>query len=239
MLSAAGLDFPLEAGDVAARVNFCTLDAAGNVTDRRAGRIPDADARAVVDKLQARCTSPASRSSSGPSASTGCSSCCAAPGLDPRLGDTDPQHTGVPPLAAGRSTPTPSAPPSSSPSSTRRCAPCSPTSRRPTSCCSAGSTPTASSRASPTRYRLKAAAVAIYPMYRGIARLVGMDVLGRPANLDEQLAILRDSWDDYDYFFLHHKYTDSAGEDGDRARKIAAIEDSTRSCPTCGRSGPT
>jgi len=61
-------------------------------------------------------------------------------------------------------------------------------------------------------------------MYRGIARLLGMDVLGEPANLDDQLRVLRDAWNNYDYFFFHHKYTDSAGEDGDRARKIAAIE---------------
>jgi 2,3-bisphosphoglycerate-independent phosphoglycerate mutase len=74
------------------------------------------------------------------------------------------------------------------------------------------------------RYGLLAAAVAIYPMYRGIAALVGMEVRGRPANLAEQLGVLRDSWDGYDYFFLHHKYTDSAGEDGDRERKIAAVE---------------
>ncbi len=74
------------------------------------------------------------------------------------------------------------------------------------------------------RYGLRAAAVAIYPMYRGIARLLGMDVLGRPADLVEQLEILRQHWNDYDYFFLHHKYTDSAGEDGDRPRKIKAIE---------------
>ena len=77
-------------------------------------------------------------------------------------------------------------------------------------------------------------------MYRGIARLLGMDVLGRPADLAEQLEILRDAWDDYDYFFLHHKYTDSAGEDGDRARKIAGDrERSTRSYPTCARCPPT
>src|SRR5207244_5716910 len=74
------------------------------------------------------------------------------------------------------------------------------------------------------RYGLRAAAVAIYPMYRGIARLLGMDVLGRPASLADELQILRDAWGDDDYFFLHHKGTDSAGEDGDRARKIAAVE---------------
>ncbi|HEY4397324.1 MAG TPA: phosphoglycerate mutase, partial [Acidimicrobiia bacterium] len=74
------------------------------------------------------------------------------------------------------------------------------------------------------RYGLRAAAVAIYPMYRGIARLLGMDVLGQPASLADELQILRDAWNDYDYFFLHHKGTDSAGEDGDRPRKIAAVE---------------
>ena len=86
---------------------------------------------------------------------------------------------------------------------------------------------------------LRAAAVAIYPMYRGIARLLGMDVLGRPADLVEQLEILRQHWNDYDYFFLHHKYTDSAGEDGDRPRRSRRSSSSTRSCPSCARSPPT
>jgi 2,3-bisphosphoglycerate-independent phosphoglycerate mutase len=85
---------------------------------------------------------------------------------------------------------------------------------------------------------LRAAAVAIYPMYRGIARLLGMDVLGTPADLDEQLKTLRDAWSDYDYFFLHHKYTDSAGEDGDRPRKIAAIERLDAAVPALRELGP-
>jgi 2,3-bisphosphoglycerate-independent phosphoglycerate mutase len=88
------------------------------------------------------------------------------------------------------------------------------------------------------RYGLRAAAVAIYPMYRGIARLLGMDVIGRPADLTEQLGILRDSWGDYDYFFLHHKYTDSAGEDGDRPRKIKAIENLDAVIPDLRALGP-
>jgi 2,3-bisphosphoglycerate-independent phosphoglycerate mutase len=75
-------------------------------------------------------------------------------------------------------------------------------------------------------------------MYRGIARLLGMDVLGRPADLAEQLDIMRGAWNDYDYFFLHHKYTDSAGEDGDRARKIAAIETLDAVVPDLRAMGP-
>jgi 2,3-bisphosphoglycerate-independent phosphoglycerate mutase len=88
------------------------------------------------------------------------------------------------------------------------------------------------------RYGVRSAAVAIYPMYRGIASLLGMDVIGRPADLGEQLAILRESWDRYDYFFLHHKYTDSAGEDGDRPRKIKAIENLDAVIPDLRALGP-
>jgi 2,3-bisphosphoglycerate-independent phosphoglycerate mutase len=73
-------------------------------------------------------------------------------------------------------------------------------------------------------YGLRAATVAIYPMYRGVAKLCGMDTLPRPAGLAEQIGTMRDHWADYDYFFLHHKKTDEAGHDGDRPAKIAAIE---------------
>src|SRR3989441_8757165 len=61
-------------------------------------------------------------------------------------------------------------------------------------------------------------------MYRGIARQVGMDVQPKVADLDGQIDLLRKHWDAYDYFFVHHKGTDSAGEDGDFDRKVAAIE---------------
>jgi 2,3-bisphosphoglycerate-independent phosphoglycerate mutase len=75
-----------------------------------------------------------------------------------------------------------------------------------------------------SRFLVNPAAVAVYPMYRGIARLVGMDVLPKPAGLPEQVSLLRDCWNDYDYFFVHHKPADSAGEDGNFDAKVAAIE---------------
>ena len=74
------------------------------------------------------------------------------------------------------------------------------------------------------RYGVRAAAIAVYPMYRGIGRLVGMDVVGPPATIDEQLVLLKEHWDDYDLFFFHHKPADSAGEDGNFDAKVAAIE---------------
>jgi 2,3-bisphosphoglycerate-independent phosphoglycerate mutase len=64
----------------------------------------------------------------------------------------------------------------------------------------------------------------VYPMYRGIAHLLGMDVLGPPTDLPDEIDLLRKNWEQADFFFLHYKDADSAGEDGDRPAKIAAIE---------------
>ncbi|MBY0457268.1 MAG: phosphoglycerate mutase, partial [Gemmataceae bacterium] len=73
-------------------------------------------------------------------------------------------------------------------------------------------------------YGLKAAAIAVYPMYKGLARLVGMDILDPGQTLQGQVETLTKVWNDYDFFFLHYKYTDSTGEDGNFAAKVQMIE---------------
>jgi 2,3-bisphosphoglycerate-independent phosphoglycerate mutase len=74
-------------------------------------------------------------------------------------------------------------------------------------------------------YGLRAAAIAVYPMYKGLAQLVGMTIEGHPATLAEEIDVLEQVWDRYDFFFVHYKYTDSRGEDGDFEAKKKATEE--------------
>ena len=71
---------------------------------------------------------------------------------------------------------------------------------------------------------LNPAAIAAYPMYRGLASIVGMKVIKTGPDFSSQVQTLNDCWDAHDYFFLHYKFTDSAGEDGDYSKKVTAIE---------------
>ncbi|MFO7591121.1 MAG: 2,3-bisphosphoglycerate-independent phosphoglycerate mutase [Acidimicrobiia bacterium] len=237
-LSAAGLDFELGAGDLAARGNLCTIAPDGTISDRRAGRLPDDDARRVVELLQERVRLDGVEVFFRHEREHRCLVVLRGPDLDPRISDTDPQHTGVPP----------SEPVALAPESTRSATLIADVATqvrtvladepRANGLLLRGFDTHRELPGFPERYGLRAAAVAVYPMYRGIARLLGMDVLGHAKGLEDQLGILADAWSDYDYFFLHHKGTDSAGEDGDRARKIAAIEALDAVVPDLRRLGP-
>jgi 2,3-bisphosphoglycerate-independent phosphoglycerate mutase len=83
----------------------------------------------------------------------------------------------------------------------------------------------------PDIYRLKACAIASYPMYRGLAKVVGMDVLPTGASFSEEIVTLTKNYCTYDFFFIHVKGADAAGEDGDFARKVSVIEEVDRLLP--------
>jgi 2,3-bisphosphoglycerate-independent phosphoglycerate mutase len=80
-------------------------------------------------------------------------------------------------------------------------------------------------------FKLRAGAIAVYPMYKGLAQLVGMEILGTGRAIQDQIATLKQHYAEYDFFFLHVKKTDSYGEDGDFAHKVAVIEELDRWLP--------
>ncbi len=88
-------------------------------------------------------------------------------------------------------------------------------------------------------YGLKAAAIAVYPMYKGLARLVGMDILGKAQTLADQMDVLKQHWNDYDFFFIHFKYTDSTGEDGNFDAKVKRTEEFDAIIPRVLELNPT
>jgi 2,3-bisphosphoglycerate-independent phosphoglycerate mutase len=81
------------------------------------------------------------------------------------------------------------------------------------------------------RYGLKAAAIAVYPMYKGLSQLVGMVKIEGPETIAQQFERYVQDYDRYDFFFIHYKYTDKAGEDGNFAAKVKAIEDFDAALP--------
>ncbi len=80
-------------------------------------------------------------------------------------------------------------------------------------------------------YKVKSAAIATYPMYKGIAKLVGMEVLDAGTTVDDEFETLKKHWNDFDFFYLHIKKTDSYGEDGNFEAKVKVIEEVDRNIP--------
>jgi 2,3-bisphosphoglycerate-independent phosphoglycerate mutase len=224
VLEALGIDFDLGPDDVAARGNFCTVGPDGAITDRRAGRISTDVCRRLVDKLRTIRLDGVELFLE-PVRDYRFVLVLRGEGLGAEIEDTDPGRTGVPPLE----------PAARDAASERTAALLRDFIERAASLL-ADEHPAnmitlrgiARRPPMPTFeevYRLRAAAIAVYPMYRGLARLVGMDILAAGSSWTEQVERLHENWRSYDFFFLHYKYTDAAGEDGDFARKVKCIEE--------------
>jgi 2,3-bisphosphoglycerate-independent phosphoglycerate mutase len=227
VLEALGIGFDLQPEDVAARGNFCTVDEEGLITDRRAGRIPTEFNQELVALL---------RDVKLPGIQTFVETVkeyrfvlvlrpIAGQTLHADIHDTDPQQLGVPPLPA-RAQDEASEPTAALVNDWIAAAREILKDHRPAN--SLNLRGLAKDPGLPKFseiYGLRAAAIATYPMYKGVARLVGMDVLPVAGEtVEDEVEALRAHWDRYDYFFFHVKKTDSAGEDGDFERKAAVIE---------------
>jgi len=223
VLEACGIGFPLERSDVAARGNFCSADENGLITDRRAGRIPTERGAELCEILRA-IQLPDVETFVEPVKEYRFVLVLRGEDLSGGLTETDPQQLGVPPRQVKALIP--EAQPTAElfnqwiAQAQELLADQHPANmvllRGP------DKTPLLPSMAEV--YGLRAAAIASYPMYRGVAKLVGMDILETGEIPEEEVETLQTHWAEYDFFFFHIKKTDSAGEDGDFARKASVIE---------------
>ena len=234
VLEALGAGMELKPGDVAARANFCTVNGGGVVTDRRAGRISSEVCARLVGKLSQEAARvedvdvilQAGKGHRFVAVFRG-------PNLAGEVTDADPHREGRPIPASTALSPGPAAERTARlvnrfVEQTRQ----SLAKEHP-----ANAALVRGLSARPRfpgyveRFKLKAVALAAYPMYRGVAQLAGMDVLPVGDTPADAFAAARAQWDRYDFFFIHVKATDMAGEDGDFAAKVAAIEEVDRALP--------
>lgn len=222
-LSAMGIGFDLGPHDVAARGNYATVDADGRVTDRRAGRISTALNRELCARLRA-IELPDAEVMVETVAEHRFLLVLRGEGLSEAISDTDPQSVGEYPLE----------PRATDPAADR-------TARLVAAFVAQAREVLADQPAAnmvllrgfarrpawpsmEEAFGLRGAAIAAYPMYRGLARLLGMDALEVEDSLPAAVEVLERHWAAYDFFYLHAKHTDSEGEDGDFEGKVAEIE---------------
>ena len=224
VLEAIGIDFDLQTGDIAARGNFCTIDEEGQITDRRAGRISTdkcTELCQLLDGVMAEDVTVLVK----PVREHRFVAVFRGDGLAENVTESDPQRLGVAPLEV---------------------APLSLAARKMASV--ANWFVYRAKKALETRdpanmvllrgfsqrpqfetmdeiYKLIPAAITVYPMYRGLGRLVGMESLETGTTFEDELRTLRENYDRFDFFFIHVKATDSSGEDGDFDRKVGVIEE--------------
>jgi 2,3-bisphosphoglycerate-independent phosphoglycerate mutase len=227
VLEATGLDLDLGPNDIAARGNYCSVHASGVVTDRRAGRIPTEvsrklskllttqieDVQFLVETVKEHRLAIVMR----------------GPGLGSAVTSSDPQKNGLPPLPIS----------ALNPDSKKTARLVNRFVERARKILAAYTPKQAANMilvrgidhypdlpAFPQVFGLRAAAIAVNPTYRGIAKLVGMQTLPVDGGMvTDEFTTLEKNWNEFDFFYLHIKNTDLAGEDGDFARKVSVIEE--------------
>ena len=230
ILEAMGIDFDLKKEDVAARGNFCTIDNKGLVTDRRAGRI-STEQNAELCKKLSKITLESAQLYVVPVKEHRFLLVFRGEGLSGDASDSDPQQVGVTPLNVVA---------------------LSPKGRKPAKLANefAAKAKAALADSHPANmvllrgfsqhpnlptmneiFKLNPAAIAAYPMYRGLAKLVGMKLLDTGAAIEEEFNTLAKHYAEHDFFFIHVKKTDSTGEDGDFNAKVRALEEIDRLLP--------
>lgn len=235
ILEALGIDLELKPQDIAARGNFCTMDNKGIITDRRAGRITTEKNAQLCRLLNTKIALKGVEIRIAPVKEHRFVLILRGEGLSPELTDSDPQQVGLSPKKIQ----------TISPQAQRTAEIANEFVSQAKRLLRSARNDIPSANMVLMRgfsrlprlpsiakiYQLKPAAIAIYPMYRGLASLVGMQILPAGDNITQQLKSLHRHYKDYDFFFIHFKSTDSRGEDGDFKAKVQAIEEVDNALP--------
>ncbi|HVN94974.1 MAG TPA: 2,3-bisphosphoglycerate-independent phosphoglycerate mutase [Syntrophorhabdaceae bacterium] len=238
VLEALGLNMDLKDGDIAARANFCTVKD-GIVTDRRAGRIPTEE----TERLCALISSSTPEIEGvkiiiKPGKSHRFAMVLRGRGLSDKLTDADPHKDNRPYAYATAKEKKADFTVQVINTFIRKILDLLKNEKAANGVLLRGFSEKPNIPLFPEKYRLRALAIATYPMYRGIAKVLGMDVKHEPRDYGESIKILKENYHDYEFFFIHIKETDLAGEDGNFPEKVKAIESTDKIVPEIMRLNP-
>jgi 2,3-bisphosphoglycerate-independent phosphoglycerate mutase len=231
VMEALGIGMEIDAGAVAARGNLCTLDASGKISDRRAGRISSEEAKPIIESLQ-------SIKVEGVKAEVRhvkeyrFALVLRGKGLKGDIEDTDPQGTGAKPLTAKARSAGSKKAATAANEWIRKANKILAKQPKANGLTLRGFGGDPALPKYNDAYGLRAACIAVYPMYKGVSKLVGMDVINFKGELPaDEFAATKKVWNDHDFFFIHVKKTDSMGEDGNFDGKVKIIEGVDQALP--------
>jgi len=223
-LEALGMEVELASGDVAARGNFCTVDGEGLLTDRRAGRIPTELSAPICDRLD-RIEIPGVQVDVFSVQDYRFVLRLRGEGLSELVTETDPQVTGAKALEVMALKPEAQKTVDIVNEFVKQAAHLMSEEDRANMLLLRGFAQMPSLPPMGEVYRLDPAAIAAYPMYRGLATVAGMSVIPTGKTFADEVDTLRANWDKHDFFFIHYKPADAAGEDGDFDAKVRCLEE--------------
>ena len=223
-LEALGIEVELAPGDVAARGNFCTVDGDGLLVDRRAGRIPTELSAPICERLD-RIELPGVQVDVFPVQDYRFVLRLRGEGLSAAVSETDPQVTGAKALPANPLKPEAQKTADLVNQFVEQAAQLMREEDRANMLLLRGFAQMPSLPPMGEVYRLDPAAIAAYPMYRGLASVAGMKVIPTGRTFADEVVTLRENWDKHDFFFIHYKPADAAGEDGDFDAKVRCLEE--------------
>lgn len=226
VLSAAGVGFELTDRDLAARLNFCSVDQDGNVTDRRAGRIASEIGVRLCEKIQSEIKLPPEYEFFIlPEKEYRAAMIIRGDNLHDDISDTDSQMLKVPPLEPAATVPEARSTADLIKGIISQIREILSDESPANMVLLRGFAKYKTYQTLQQRFKLRALAIANYPMYRGTARLLGMDINPVTADIPTQIEALKKNLAAYDFFFVHIKYTDARGEDGDFDGKTKVLEE--------------